>query len=67
MNTVTLPRTEYEDLKKKASLYGKVFRFISRQNFGVEMYADGRVKEFMKEDRVDQKTRAKLEKLLRPS
>ena len=65
MNTVTLPKTEYESLKKKASLYEKVFRFISRQNFGIESYSDKQVREFMKEDRLDVKTREKLEKLLK--
>ena len=67
MSTVTLQKTEYEDLKKKASLYEKVFRFISKQNFGIESYSDKRVKELMKEDRIDAKTRQKLEKLLRSS
>ena len=67
MNTVTLQKTEYEDLKKKASLYEKVFRFISKQSFGIESYSDKRVREFTKEDRLDAKTRQKLEKLLKSS
>ena len=67
MNIVTLQKTEYEDLKKKASLYEKVFRFISRQNFGIEAYSDRRVKEFTREDRLDRKTRQKLAKLLKSS
>jgi len=67
MNTVTLQKTAYEDLKKKASLYEKVFRFISRQSFGMESYSDKQVKELMKEDRLDSATRLKLEKLLKSS
>ncbi|HEX9722635.1 MAG TPA: hypothetical protein VGA53_05255 [Candidatus Paceibacterota bacterium] len=67
MNTVTLQKTESEDLKKKASLYEKVFRFISRQSFGIESYSDKQIKEFKKEDRLDSKTRQKLERLLKSS
>jgi TRAP-type uncharacterized transport system substrate-binding protein len=63
MSTVTVKKTEYEDLKKKASLYEKVFQFISKQTFGIESYSDKRVKALMKEDRLDPKTRQKLEKL----
>ena len=67
MSTVTLPKTEYENLKKKASLYEKIFRFVSSQSFGIDSYSDKRIKEFMQEDRVDRKTRQKLEKLLKSS
>ena len=67
MATVTLQKTEYENLKKKASLYEKVFRFVSRQNFGIEAYSDKRISEFRKEDSLDAKTRQKLEKLLKSS
>lgn len=67
MKTITLPKTEYEMLRKKASLYEQVFQSASRQNLGLEEYSDKRIQGFMKEDRLDRKTREKVEKLLRSS
>lgn len=64
MQNITLPKTKYEVLKKKASLYEKVFKFIPEKIFGTESYSSNRIKEFLKEDRLDKKTVKRLEKLL---
>ena len=64
MQNITLPKTKYEVLKKKASLYEEVFKFIPEKIFGTESYSDNRIKEFSKEDRLDKKTIKRLEKIL---
>lgn len=65
METVTLPKTKYEILKKRASLYENIFRFLPERIFGTEIYSQKRIKEFLKEDELDKKTRIRLEKLLK--
>jgi len=65
METVTLPKTKYEILKKQALLYEKIFRFLPEKIFGIETYSQERLKEFQKEDRLDKKTRGRLKKLLK--
>ncbi len=67
MENITLPKIKYEDLRRKASLYEEIFRFIPERVFGIELYSDKRIKEFMKEDRMDKKERSRLEKLLKVS
>jgi len=64
MQNITLPKIEYETLRKKAFLYEKVFKFVPERIFGVESYSEDRIKEFLKEDKVDKKTVKCLEKLL---
>jgi len=65
METVTLPKTKYEILKKQASLYEKIFRYSPERIFGTEVYSKKRIKEFLKEDKLDKKTRNRLIKLLK--
>ena len=65
METITLPKTKYEILKKRASLYEEIFRYLPEKIFGIETYSKKRVKEFLKEDRLDKKTRNRLPKLLK--
>lgn len=65
METVTLPKMKYEILKKRASLYEKIFRFLPEKKFGTELYSKRRIKEFLKEDELDKKTRGRLEELLK--
>ena len=64
MKSITLPKTEYETLRKKAFLYEEVFKFVPERIFGVESYSKDRMKEFLKEDKLDKKTVISLEKLL---
>ena len=36
---ITLPKTKYEILKKQASLYEKIFRYLPEKIFGTEMHS----------------------------
>jgi len=65
METVILPKTKYEILKKQSSLYEKIFRYSPERIFGTEIYSNNRIKEFLKEDKLDKKTKSRLQKLLR--
>lgn len=65
METITLPKTKYEIIEKKASLYEKIFKFLPQKFFGAELYSDNRIKEFLKEDKINQKTKNCLNKLLK--
>lgn len=65
METITLPKTKYESLKKRASLYEEIFRYLPERIFGTEIYSRKRVKEFSQEDKLDRKTRNRLQKLLK--
>ena len=65
METITIPKTKYEILKKQASLYKEIFRFLPEKFFGIETYSQKRLKEFQKEDRLDKKTRNRLQKILK--
>ena len=65
METVTLPKTKYEILKKQALLYKEIFRFLPERFFGIEIYSQKRLKEFQKEDRLDKATRNRLQKILK--
>ena len=65
MDTVTLPKTKYEILKRQASLYEKIFRFSAEKIFGTEIYSRKRLKEFRKEDRLDKETKNRLQKILK--
>lgn len=64
METVTLPKTKYEILKKQASLYEEIFRYLPERIFDTETYSKKRIREFLKEDKLDKK-RGRFEKLLR--
>ena len=65
METITLPKTKYEVLRKKASLYEEIFRFLPKRIFSIESYSREQIKEFSKEDRLDKKTKNRLQKLLK--
>lgn len=65
MGTITLPKTEYEALRKKASLYEEIFRFLPKRDFGIESYSKKRIQGFLKEDKIDKKTKERLRNLLK--
>jgi hypothetical protein len=65
MNTVTIPKEQYERMKQQSSLYEKIFKNVSGDNFGVEIYTPERMEEFKKEDQIDPETRSKAEQLLK--
>lgn len=66
MSTITLPKSKFDILKKRASLYEAILRFIPEHKWGVEEYSSKRMKEFMREDRLGQKTRSRINKFLIP-
>lgn len=63
-STITLPKAQYEILKKRASLYTEMLRFIPELRWGIEEYSEQRIKEFIQVDRLARATRARLEKML---
>ena len=63
-STVTLPKTQYEIIKKRAALYTDMLRFVPELRWGIEEYSEGRIREFMKTDQIDRATRARLKRLL---
>jgi len=65
METITIPKTKYEILKKQALLYKEIFRDLPEKFFGIEIYSQKRLKEFQKEDRLDKTTRNRLQKILK--
>ena len=64
MVTVTLPKTKYDILKKRASLYEAMLRFLPERKWGIEEYSPKRIQEFLREDRLDKATRVRLKKAL---
>lgn len=65
METVTLPKIKYDIVEKKAFLYEKIFKSLPKRLFGVESYSSEQIKEFIKEDRIDKKTKNSLNKILK--
>ncbi len=65
METVTLPKPKYEILKKQALLYEEIFKYLPEKIFGIETYSKKRIKEFLKEDKLDRKTRKRFQKILK--
>jgi len=65
METISIPKNKYEILKKQASLYKEIFRFLPERFFGIEIYSRKRLKEFQKEDRLNKKTRNRLQRILK--
>ncbi len=63
MSTIVIPEKQYETLRKQASLYREVFSGV-RRNF-VEQYSDGRVEEFLKEDKIHKALKEKIKKFLK--
>ena len=64
MDTITIPKEKYEFMKQQSSLYEKLFKNVTGDDFGVEIYTPSRIEEFEKEDQIDSETRSKAEKLL---
>jgi len=65
MNTITLSKAKYENLEKKATLYDRLFRRISKSFFETEEYSSSRIKEFLSQDKISIKSRKKIMKLLK--
>ena len=65
MDVITLSKTKYEILEKKAALYEKFFKKMAKMIFEIEDYSPKRIQEFLKEDKVDKITKQKIEKILK--
>lgn len=65
MNVITLSKTKYEILEKKAALYEKFFKKIAKIVFETEDYSSKRIQEFLKEDRISKTTKQKIEKIFK--
>ena len=65
MTVVTLPKSKFDIIKKKASLYEAILKFVPEWKWGIEEYSSKRIREFMRGDRLDKKTQARIKKLLR--
>lgn len=65
METVNIPKTKYEILKKQALLYKEIFKFLPEKFFGIEIYTKKRIKEFQKEDKLSRETKKRLQKILK--
>lgn len=64
MTTITVPKSKFEILKKRASLYETILRTLPERKWGIEEYPEKRIKELMQEDRLNKKVRARIQKLL---
>lgn len=64
MNTVTLSKTEFDVLRKRAALYEAILKSLPEKKWNIEEYTTGRIREFLREDRLDKKVRARARKLL---
>lgn len=63
MATVTIRKSEYETLKRRASLYEAVLRALPERKWGIERYSPTRIREFMREDRLSRSVAARLRKI----
>jgi len=64
MATITIPKKQYDTLRRQASLYRSVLK-KEEGLFPMELYSSSRLKEFLREDVVDPKLRNKVIRLLR--
>lgn len=64
MTTITLPKTEYETLRKKASLYEQIFRSMPKRFLETELYSKERIKDFLEQDKIDEEAKKRLKNLL---
>jgi len=65
MDTVTIPKNQYEILKQQATLYEKIFKRSEATDAGIEIYTPERIREFEQADELDLETRERIENLLR--
>ena len=65
MAVITLSKTKYEILEKKAALYEKFFKKIAEMIFETEDYSPKRIQGFLKEDKISKITKQKIEKILK--
>ncbi len=64
MTSITLPKTQYDILKRRAVLYEKILRSLPERKWGIEEYTSERVREFMREDKIGAVVRTRAKKML---
>jgi hypothetical protein len=64
MANVTVTKTKYEILEKRASLYEKILRSLKERKWGIEEYSQKRLKEFISQDKINKNIQSRLKKLL---
>jgi len=64
MPLITLPKSKYDLIKKRASLYEAILSALPERRWGIEDYSDARIREFLRENKLDKKTRARIKKIL---
>jgi len=50
-NKITIERKLYEELKRKAEIFERVFDFVPEKAFPIEIYSEKRIEEFLSEDK----------------
>ena len=65
MNTVTITKKEYETLRAESDLYQMLIRKVPVKKWGIEIYAPDRIREFAREDKINQKTAVRIRKVLK--
>jgi len=61
MTTITIPKAEFNILKKRASLYDALLQALPERRWGIEKYSSVRLKEFARSDRLGKRTRRRLQ------
>lgn len=64
METITLPKTKYEILEKKAKLYSWLLQ-KEEKRFPIEIYSAKRIREFLKEDGLNIKAQNRFKAIFR--
>jgi len=64
MNTVTISKAKFDLLERRSKLYTRVIRKLPERKWGIEEYSSPRIEEFMRVDKLNKKTRERLEKML---
>lgn len=59
MDTITIPKEKYEIMRRRISLYERIFKKFD-QDFGVEIYTPERIEEFGREDELGEPTRSRV-------
>ena len=63
MQTITIPKTEYQTLIRDAMIYRRVLR-KSTNEYPIEEYTDERIREFLLNDKTPVRLQSKVRKFL---
>ena len=65
MTTVTISKKDYLILEKRAALYSRILKSVEKEAFPTENYSLARMKEFLREDKLSSRLRAKANRILK--